>query len=153
MTKARQERRACMHLQDQGFGVYLPNTPMRDQFGAILGFEPLFPGYCFCATGEQQSISPIHSTPGVLSVVRFGRQVAYINSLTIDRIKKVELYLTENPLDEPIQTGVRVKIVGGPLAGLEGLTSNIGQKRIEVLVEMMGQCQRLRCDPSHIVKA
>jgi transcriptional antiterminator RfaH len=153
MVKARQERRACTHLQDQGFGVYLPNTPMRDQFGAILGFEPLFPGYCFCAAGDQQSISPIRSTPGVLSVVCFGQKVAYIDTLTIDRIKKIEAYLIENPLNEPIQIGVRVKIVDGPLAGLEGLTSNIGQKRIEVLVEMMGQCQQLRCDPSQIVKA
>ena len=153
MTKARQERKAVTNLQDQGFNVYLPSTPRRDQFGDALGLEPLFPGYCFCAAHMEQSISPLRSTPGVLSVVRFGQQIAYINALAIDRIKKAESYLAENPTEGSIQAGDKVRIVDGPLAGLEGLASNTGQKRIEVLIEMLGQHQRLRCDRDQIVKA
>jgi transcriptional antiterminator RfaH len=153
MTKARQERKAVTNLQDQGFSVYLPSTPRRDQFGEALGLEPLFPGYCFCAAHTEQSLSPLRSTPGVLSVVRFGPQIAYIDGLVIDRIRKAEAYLTENPIDGPIQAGDKVRIVDGPLAGLEGLASNARQKRIEVLIEMLGQHQRLRCDRDQIVKA
>ncbi len=153
MTKARQEHKAVTNLQDQGFSVYLPSTPRRDRFGDALGLEPLFPGYCFCAARMEQSISPLRSTPGVLSVVRFGQQIAYINALAIDRIKKAESYLTENPTEGSIQAGDKVRIVDGPLAGLEGLASNTGQERIEVLIEMLGQHQRLRCDRDQIVKA
>ena len=153
MTKARQEHKAVTNLQDQGFSVYLPSTPKRDRFGDSLGLEPLFPGYCFCVAQTEQSISPLRSTPGVLSVVRFGQQIACIDTLAIDRIKKAESYLTENPTEGSIQAGDKVRIVDGPLAGLEGLASNTGQERIEVLIEMMGQHQRLRCDRDQIVKA
>ena len=114
---------------------------------------PLFPGYCFCAVHTEQSISPIRSTPGVLSVVRFGQAVTYIDAMVIDRIKKAEAYLIENPIDRPIQAGDKVRIMDGPLAGLEGLASKTGQKRIEVLIEMLGQQQRLRCDRGQIAKA
>ncbi|MBT5330637.1 MAG: transcription/translation regulatory transformer protein RfaH [Porticoccaceae bacterium] len=153
MTKARQEHKAVTNLQNQGFNVYLPSTPRRDRFGEAHGLEPLFPGYCFCAAQTEQSLSPLRSTPGVLSVVRFGQQIAHIDALAIDRIRKAEAYLTENPIDGAIQTGDRVRIVDGPLAGLEGLASNTAQNRIEVLIEMLGQYQRLRCDRSQIVKA
>ena len=153
MTKARQEHRAATNLQDQGFNVYLPTTPRRDQFGEALGLVPLFPGYCFCAVHTEQSISPIRSTPGVLSVVRFGQAVTYIDAIVINRIKKAEAYLIENPTEGSIQAGDKVRIVDGPLAGLEGLASNTGQERIEVLIEMMGQHQRLRCDRDQIAKA
>ncbi len=153
MTKARQERKAVTNLQDQGFSVYLPSTPRRDPFGEALGLEPLFPGYCFCAAHTEQPISPLRSTPGVLSVVRFGQQIAYIDALAIDRIRLAESYLAENPTEGSIQAGDKVRIVDGPLAGLEGLASNTGQKRIEVLIEMLGQHQRLRCDRDQIVKA
>ena len=153
MTKARQERKAVTNLQDQGFSVYLPSTPRRDRFGEAIGLEPLFPGYCFCSAHTDKSISPLRSTPGVLSVVRFGQQIAYIDALAIDRIKKAESYLAENPIQGSIQAGDKVRIVNGPLAGLEGLASITGLTRIEVLIEMMGQRQRLRCDWDQIVKA
>jgi transcriptional antiterminator RfaH len=153
MTKARQEHKAVTNLQDQGFNVYLPSTPRRDRFGMALGFDPLFPGYCFCAAHTDKSISPLRSTPGVLSVVRFGQKIAYIDAFVIDRIRKAEIYLTENPIDGAIQAGDKVRVVDGPLAGLEGLASNTGQNRIEVLIELMGQHQRLRCDRNQIVKA
>jgi transcriptional antiterminator RfaH len=153
MTKARQEHKAVTNLQDQGFNVYLPSTPRRDRFGEALGLEPLFPGYCFCAAQTEQSLSPLRSTPGVLSVVRFGQQIAYVDALAIDRIRKAEAYLTENPTEGCIQAGDKVRIVDGPLVGLEGLASNTGQNRIEVLIEMLGQHQRLRCDRDQIVKA
>lgn len=152
MTKARQEHKAVTNLKDQGFNAYLPSIPRRDPFGAALGVEPLFPGYCFCGARTEQSISPLHSTPGVMSVVRFGQQIAYIDDLTIDRIRKVETYLAENSTEGSIQTGDKVRIVDGPLAGLEGLTSNIQQERIEILIEMLGHHQRLRCGRDQIVK-
>ena len=152
MTKPRQEYKAVANMQQQAYRVYLPNTPKRDQFGAVLGFEPLFPGYCFCAANPQQSLAPLRSTPGVLSVVRFGQQVAYIDAPTMSRITKAAAYLSENPIDAPIQAGDKVKIVEGPLAGLEGLASNIRQERVEVLIAMMGRHQRLRCERDQITK-
>ena len=46
-TKARQERRAVQHLEQQNFNVYFPQLPKTDSLGRHTGQQAMFSGYCF----------------------------------------------------------------------------------------------------------
>lgn len=152
VTKPRQEAKAAAHLVEQSFEVYLPQTPKRDPLGRVVGEEPLFPGYCFCGVVKGQSIAGIRSTPGVLAPVRFGQQIAYLSAPAIARVQAAEAALRLSASARQLKPGDRVAIIEGPLAGLEGLASRVKADRIEVLMVLMGQPQRIKFASKQIVK-
>ena len=101
---------------------------------------PMFPGYCFCGFQPAQSMSPVRSTPGVFSLVRFGHEIAVIQPEVIERLRKVEAILQANAADGGLKPGDSVKVVQGPFAGFEGLASRVSAKRIDVLMGKFKSC-------------
>jgi transcriptional antiterminator RfaH len=148
-TKARQEQTACENLARQGYKVYLPQMKMlkRSRGRQQARFEPLFPRYIFLQPGSAaHSISPVRSTLGVSTIVRFGQEPAVIRPETLRGIRDFEARRSDAPDKEisPFQPGVHIRVADGPLTGLEGLISDVSQERVVVLMHLLGQDTRVR---------
>ena len=150
-TKARQELRAIHHLEEQGFKVYCPQIPKYNGLKEVVGRQVLFPGYCFVQSGEL-SIASIRSTPGVIGLVSFGSQgtPATLVPAALEAIHVVEAFHCEKV--SALKPGGAVSLIEGPFKGFKGLYSKRSKDRVEVLLTLLGQQQRILV-PSHQVIA
>lgn len=80
-TKPYAEEQAELNLRRQGFATFLP----RIRAGHRL--EPLFPRYIFSGHRAGQSTACLHSTYGVLEVVRWGDRPARVPGEVIEEIR------------------------------------------------------------------
>lgn len=143
-TKPRQEARALENLQNQGFNCFLPTMQvqkLRNQKVQTIT-EPMFSRYLFIQLDDQnQNWGPIRSTLGVSKLVSFGPQPAKVPP-------ELVAFLQEAPqttLERMFTPGDNVQVASGPLQGLEGqYVAHDGEARAFVLVELLGQPQKLR---------
>jgi len=98
---------------------------------------PLFAGYVFCHfSGTQRA--RVLATPGVTSVVGFGNKPAAVSEVEINSVRTLVssgLPLSPWPF---LRVGERVRIEAGPLAGVEGVLSQVKDAwRVVVNVEIL----------------
>ena len=150
-TKARQELRAVHHMDEQGFNVYCPQIPKYNGLKEVVGRQVLFPGYCFVQSGEL-SVASIRSTPRVVNLVSFGPQgaPATLVPAALEAIYTVEAFHCEKV--SGLKPGGAVSLIEGPFKGFKGLYSKRSKDRVEVLLTLLGQQQRILV-PSHQVIA
>ena len=153
VSKPRQEQTALENLQRQGFECFLPmaeNPYQRRSKKQKQIVEPLFPRYLFLkANASQQNLAPVRSTKGVLSMVRFGIELAVVPESVIRAIK--ECISTDTGLIkiEPItiKAGDKVRVFDGPLAGLSGIVQEQDSKnRTLLLMELLGRPTKIEVD-------
>jgi len=153
ITKPRQEQIALQNLQRQDFKCFLPmaeNPYQRHSKKQQAIIEPLFPRYLFLnAIADTQNLAPVRSTRGVLSMVRFGTELAVIADSIIQAIKnRIEPdtgLITIKPIK--IKAGDKVKIFDGPLAGINGIvTERNSENRALILMELMGRPTKVEVD-------
>lgn len=147
-TKVRQEQTACENLARQGYAVYLPQIKRlkRIRGRQQAQKEPLFPRYLFLQPGSSaHSIAPVRSTLGVTTIVRFGQEPAVMRSETLSSIIDFEARWNESGDEKisPFQPGEWVRVVDGPLSGLDGLISGVSQERVVVLMQLLGRDTRV----------
>jgi transcriptional antiterminator RfaH len=150
-TKPRQEQLARDNLERQGYMTYLPQVRniRRRQGTRRYADEPFFPRYMFINLNTlTDDWSPIRSTVGVASLVRFGAWPTPVPDTLIHLIRE-----RENPetglheVEQPLRQGDKVCIMDGPMAGFEGIfLAPSGQERVLVLLEIMGKQARLQVD-------
>ena len=157
--KPRQELVAQENLVRQGFHVYLPRIQIKKRHrGHWLDvIEVLFPRYIFIRTDPvKNSLAPVRSTRGVVGLVRFGGQPAMVADEVMDALLKREDSVTSLHRDSrPLfNIGEPVRLVEGPLAGMEGVfVQEDGEKRVVVLLEMLGKANKVRVDRDLVVQA
>jgi transcription antitermination factor NusG len=99
--------------------------------------EPLFPGYVFCRFDAAARLQ-ILMTPGVLSVVSYGRVPARLED---EEIAAIQAIIASRIKAEPwpyLQIGNHVRIEKGPLAGLTGILVRINSSwRFVVSVNLL----------------
>jgi transcription antitermination factor NusG len=99
---------------------------------------PLFPGYLFCRFNPTDRMLPIVTTPGVMGVVSAGRTPLPIDD---EEIAGLQLMLRSGIEPEPwpyLNSGSKVLIERGPLAGLEAIVvQNLNRWRVVVSVELL----------------
>jgi transcription antitermination factor NusG len=99
---------------------------------------PLFPGYLFCRFNPADRMLPIVTTPGVMGVVSAGRTPLPIDD---EEIAGLQLMLRSGVELEPwphLNSGSKVLIEHGPLAGLEAIVvQNLNKWRVVVSVELL----------------
>ena len=153
VSKPRQEQIALENLQRQGFECFLPmaeNPYQRRSKKHIKIIEPLFPRYLFLnAIAESQNLAPVRSTRGVISMVRFGTELAVIPESIIKAIKdRVEAdtgLIKINPIE--IKAGDKVRIFDGPMAGISGIvTERSSKNRTLILMELLGRPTQVEVD-------
>lgn len=157
--KPRQELIAQENLLRQGYHVYLPRIQVRKRRRGkwIDAIEVFFPRYIFIRVDiAQRSISPIRSTRGVVGIVRFGGQPAVVPDEVINTLLQREnpdsgLHQDNRPL---FCAGEPVKLVEGPLAGMEGIfAQEDGEERAIVLLELLGKTNKIRVSRDWIALA
>ena len=145
-SKPRQEERALENLQRQGFEAWLPlltiEKVLRSKLVQVV--EPMFSRYLFIRLDtEQTNWSPIRSTLGVSKLVSFGNRPAVVADELIEALQQ----LPEQAPQRLIQPGHQVKIVSGPLRGLEGIYQQAdGELRAMVLIELLNKQHRIVTD-------
>ena len=157
--KPRQEAVAEENLLRQGFHVYLPRIRIRHRRRGqwLEVVEALFPRYVFVRIDTQlRSTAPVRSTRGALGLVRFGGLPAVVPDEVIEALLQREdaasgMHQEERP---QFSAGEQIKIVDGPLAGMEGVfDQQDGEKRVIILLELLGQANKIKVDRDWIAKA
>jgi len=149
-SKPRQEERALENLQRQGFEAWLPmltvEKVLRSKLVQVI--EPMFSRYLFIRLDtEQTNWSPIRSTLGVSKLVSFGNRPAVVADELIEALQQ----LPEQAPQRLIQPGQQVKIVSGPLRGLEGIYQQAdGELRAMVLIELLNKQHRIVTDMQNL---
>lgn len=155
-TKPRQEAIALTHLERQGYPCYLPRLAVEKirRGKAQVVQEALFPRYLFVrldASGQGQSWSPIRSTLGVSTLVRFGGQPAKVDDALVDLLRGRE---HERPLQTLFEPGDAVVITQGPFAGLEAIYQTAdAERRTMILLEILSRPVLMRVETGALRKA
>jgi transcription antitermination factor NusG len=147
-TKSNHERLAAAVLDSKGYEQYLPVYRSRRRWSdrVVEKDQPLFPGYVFCRFDARKPF-PIVSTPGVVSVVGFGNELAPISDTEIEAVQTL---LHSGLATEPcpfLHEGQRIRVKRGSLEGLEGiLLKKKTDWRIVVSVTMLQRSVAVEID-------
>ncbi len=147
MTKPKMETTAKEHLNRQGFEVYLPLwMELKRRQGTWRETQsPMFPRYLFVRPSyAEQSLAPIRSTSGVSQLVRFGTEPAIAGEGLIREIRQLEL--GRNGIARsliPFKKGDQVEILDGPFKGVSAKVLSCDQRRVILLLQILGRVQQL----------
>jgi transcriptional antiterminator RfaH len=148
-TKPRQEERALLNLERQGYACYLPMLAVeRLRKGAVIIVEePLFPRYLFIhletdVTGK--GWGPIRSTKGVSALVTFGAEPARVDDTLIEALR-AQSDVADGEPRRLFTPGERLMITGGAFAGIEAVYEMAdGESRAFVLIELLRKATKVR---------
>ena len=140
-VRAQAEKKVADALSMQGYECLLPTYRERRKWSdrdKILEL-PLFPGYVFSRFDVRRRL-PILKTTGVLGILGTGAIPQALDPAEIDRIQTVTK--TGFPA-QPwpfLKTGQKVRIMAGPLTGVEGLlVARRGRARVVLSVTQLGR--------------
>ena len=126
-VRSRMEGSIGVALKQKGFDVLLPTYTDRrrysDRVKAVS--RALFPGYVFVRT-EMKELLPLVSTEGVSYIVKSGNAPHPLPQQEVAAIES--LCRMDAPCSpcENLNVGQRVTIESGPLSGLQGILTRIG---------------------------
>ena len=140
-TRHQHEKVVAEMLTAKGFDVFLPlyeSTRRWKDRRKILSL-PLFPCYLFVRGGLDRRLQVV-TTPGVHMILYRGERVAIIPQVEIEAIQRA----VDGPFRvEPhpfLKCGSRVRVVRGPLEGVEGiLVRKKNLCRLVLSVDMLAQ--------------
>lgn len=121
-VRSNHERTTSAILAGKGFPTFFPRYRGHrfPSASSKLVEIPLFPGYIFARFDAEDRL-PVLVTPGLVSIVGFGKIPSPVPEFDITAIRRmVDSGLRVQPWPF-LQVGQRVRVHAGPLAGLEGL--------------------------------
>lgn len=144
-TKARQELLSASLLEQRLAAVVLL-PQVRQRYRGQMRTAPLFPGYLFVELDlEQVEASAVNNTPGVIRLVAFGGLPKPVPAKVIHALQArlAEIDAQGGLPQHPFHEGDRVRLTGGPLAGLEAVFVGPMRpaERVRVLLDFMGREQ------------
>ena len=146
--KARQESRAKLHIENQGYATCLPTVRLHKTVRGKRQVveEALFPSYLFIQVDiENANFNAIRSTRGVNGFVRFGGVPSKIPEKVVEQFQLLEQ--NEKEPEALFASGSKVEITEGPFAGLEAVYNIAkGDERCLVFLDMMGKQQQLEIE-------
>lgn len=147
-TRHQHEKIAAGLLANKGFEVFLPLYEASHRWKdrtKVLSL-PLFPSYIFVRGGLDRQLQMM-MTPGIYSIIANAGRAAQIPEEQIDAVKR----MVEGPLRaEPhpfLKCGDKVRVMSGPLQGIEGiLVRKKNYTRLVLSVEMLMQSVAVEID-------
>ena len=128
-TRSRHEKRVAEQLQAKSIESFLPTHRCRHKWrnGVLADVElPLFPGYLFARPSPGERIVLLQ-LPGIVGLAASSARPTAVPDNDIDALRKITSRLGAEP--HPfLNVGDRVRIVAGPLAGLEGILTRRKQE-------------------------
>ena len=138
-VRPRHEKTVALALREKGYCEFLPLLRERRKWGnrAQNVEVPLFPGYLFCMA-ERFALGPVLSTPGVVDVIRSGGTPLPAAKHEIEALQQAASARVSMRPWPYCDIGQRVRIVGGPLAGVSGILVQIQDaKHLVLSVELL----------------
>jgi transcription antitermination factor NusG len=125
-VKSRAEKTVATIAHQRGFEEFLPVYESRHRWSdRIKKVElPLFSGYVFCRFNPDNRL-PLLMIPGVLGIVGLGRVPIPVDDSEINALQAASLSGLKAEPCPFLRVGDRVRLIDGPLAGLEGLLTQI----------------------------
>ena len=118
-VQGRSEKRVADRLLEEGYECFLPLIPAKTAPSKNQATKPLFPGYLFCRY-KTQCKTRIVQVLSVLDIVSFCKTPAIVSEEEIASIFKIVHSGFYPEPNEFIMEGQRVRIISGPLMGVEG---------------------------------
>jgi transcription antitermination factor NusG len=140
-VRPRHEKMVSVALRGKGYEEFLPLVKSKRKWAdrSPIIEMPLFPGYIFCDTARTE-IGRIRCTQGIVDVIRAGSSPAPANRMEIEGLRKASeanLQLESLPYIDP-STAKQLRIVSGPLSGLDGMLVQVrGKERLILSVELL----------------
>ncbi|MFM2482665.1 transcription/translation regulatory transformer protein RfaH [Celerinatantimonas sp. YJH-8] len=145
--KARNEKRAEMHLANQGvvsfFPVFSSERILRGKKTKVI--EPVFPNYLFVKMTEQTSFTSIRSTRGVSDFVRVGNTPVKVPAnLVYQLMSRSDTDELNEAVSQQLcllpKIGDKVWIKDGPYRGLDAIYQKAdGLERSILLINLLHQ--------------
>lgn len=149
-TRSRHEKKSAQLLTDQGIEAYVPLKRVVRQWSdrRKLVLEPVIRGYLFVKV-DHTHYEKVLSTDGVVRYVWFNGKPAIIPEKQINTLKAVVGTDVEiECLPESLKPGVAVRVIAGPLAGLEGeLLRMAGKHKVVVRLHALQQMLAVTLSP------
>ena len=149
-TRSRHEKSVAEKLEEKRMEVFLPlrNVLRRWKDRRKEVAMPLFSGYVFVRIPYSLRL-PVLQTPGVVQILSEGNRPVPIPEEQISSIQKlVESGLTYDPYPY-LKEGMFVRVIRGPLQGIEGILLEKRKKHVLVLsVDLIQQSAALQVDIS-----
>ena len=148
-VSSRTEKKITELLNSKGIEAYVPIVKTMRQWSdrKKMVEMPLLNGYVFVYINSTEK-DKVLQTRGVVNYVRSEGKIALIREVEIDRLKQlVQLgyHMEVTGINKKYKEGDKVKISSGVLKGIEGYVVDANEnKQIEVLLESIGQCIRVR---------
>lgn len=136
-------------LRGKGYEEFLPLYRSRRRWSDRVKTVdlPLFPGYLFCRCDVSDRLMPILTTPGVIGILGAGRIPIAVDEEEIEAIRAI---LGAGLAAKPwpfLHVGSKVYMEGGPLAGLEGIVTNMDKAwRLIVSVSLLQRSVAVEID-------
>ncbi|CAM8365107.1 NusG Transcription antiterminator [Candidatus Methylopumilus universalis] len=146
-TKPKQEQRALLNLEQQGYKCYLPWLKVNKlKRGKLIQIdEVMFSRYLFirlCQDQWAKSWHPIRSTLGVSTLLMLGNHPQKVDEAVINSIHIISLQETVRKL---FNEGDQVIIREGALKGMEGIYQiENGKDRAMILIGLLGKAISLQ---------
>lgn len=147
------ERYLC---EEHKLEVYFPRLRRMRTIRRVrrVAIEPLFPRYLFCRFDFAENYRAVRYGRDIIGLVSSGEKPTHVSDATIEQLKD---WANENGdlfemSPEEIAPGDTVKIVEGPMQGLEAIfLEETGQgERVSILLEMMNAEAQAQIDRSQI---
>lgn len=121
-TAPRAEKKVAQRLEEKGTKVYLPMIEEIRQWSDRKKKiqKPLFSGYVFVHTSKERLWESLQVT-GAVKFINFSGEHSYIHQEEIETIQRIiDTGVSVEVDTDNIEKGEMVKILGGPLQGLQG---------------------------------
>jgi transcription elongation factor/antiterminator RfaH len=153
-TRSRQERVAATVLEALGVQYFLPMTPELRQWSdrKQTTMVPLFSGYLFVHISlSRDSALQVLKAPGVVSFVRSQAGPLPIPDRQIEDIRVVLAAGAKLSQHPRLKLGDRVRVVQGPLAGVEGILVRANsESRLLISIDMICQSIAVSVSPDDV---
>ena len=151
-TRSRHEKQVRDRLTGQGIEPLLPLVKQihrwKDRKKQV--DLPLFPGYCFARFAWKDHLAVVRA-PGVVQVIGSSGKPEPIPDHEIEAIRK--LMTSTLPYDSHpyLQEGMRVRVIRGPLEGVEGiLTRKERHHRMVIGIQLIQQAVAVELDMADV---
>jgi transcriptional antiterminator RfaH len=136
--------------------VFLPRVRFKRATRHALTWvtEALFPGYLFAKFDWNDRLRQVQTARSVSNIVHFGDYWPAISDTTISELRVLVGPTGLHTIAPELSPGDAVLLTHDSLHGLRGLISRIlpGQKRVEVLMEILGRKTGIEMAVDSVVK-
>jgi transcription antitermination factor NusG len=126
-------------LSAKGYETFLPTYQRRQKkWGRPQDVDaPVFPGYIFCRFEFDRRL-PILMTPGIVHIVGARGTPLPVLEEELEAVRRIVNAGVGAQACPHLQVGQRVRINAGPLAGIEGILTNVrGGQRLVVSISLL----------------